>query len=80
MPFGRSHFRNEIIWCYTGPGNVTRYFKKKHDTILWYSKDARQWTFNADDVRRPFVADYTPARGLHGAHKGGCLAGIHLDG
>ena len=49
--FGRKNFRNEIVWCYTGPGSpAMRQFNRKHDTILWYSK-SDQWCFNADDVR-----------------------------
>ena len=49
--FGRKNFRNEIVWCYTGPGSPgMRQFNRKHDTILWYSV-SEQWCFNADDVR-----------------------------
>ncbi|MDE2802003.1 MAG: site-specific DNA-methyltransferase, partial [Chloroflexota bacterium] len=36
--FGRGNFRNEIIWAYTGPSNSPRWFPRKHDTILFYSK------------------------------------------
>lgn len=46
-------FRNEIVWCYTGPGSPgQRQFSRKHDTIFWYS-NGETWTFNADDVRIP---------------------------
>ena len=64
--FGRKHFRNEIAWCYTGPGNVKRWFKRKHDTILFYVKSDKS-VFNADDLRLPYTAAFTPARGLHGS-------------
>jgi len=51
--FGHRNFRNEIIWCYTGPGSPgMRQFNRKHDTILWYAK-GKQWTFNKADVRVP---------------------------
>ena len=51
--FGNKSFRNEIVWCYTGPGSPKmRQFNRKHDTILWYSKGNR-WTFNRDKVRIP---------------------------
>lgn len=44
-------FRNEIVWCYTGPGSPgMRQFMRKHDTVFWYSK-GQTWTFNADAVR-----------------------------
>lgn len=36
--FGRSNFRNEIIWCYSGGGIPKKDFPRKHDTILRYSK------------------------------------------
>jgi hypothetical protein len=49
--FLNQNFRNEIIWCYMGPGSPgVKQFLKKHDTIFWYSK-GDQWTFNLDDVR-----------------------------
>ena len=51
--FGTANFRNEIVWCYTGPGSPKmRQFNRKHDTILWYTK-GKTWTFNRDDVRLP---------------------------
>ena len=52
--FGHGNFRNEIAWCYTGPGSSRmRQFNRKHDTLLWYSK-GKSWTFNRDDVRVPY--------------------------
>jgi site-specific DNA-methyltransferase (adenine-specific) len=49
--FGHKSFRNEIIWCYTGPGSPgVRQFLRKHDNIFWYSK-GDTWTFNVDDIR-----------------------------
>lgn len=51
--FGKNNFRNEIVWCYTGPGSPKmKQFNRKHDIIFWYSKSAR-WTFNGDTVRLP---------------------------
>ena len=49
--FGRNHFRNEIVWGYTGPGSPKmRQFNRKHDTIFWYSH-SDSWCFNANSVR-----------------------------
>ena len=49
--FGEKQFRNEIIWCYTGPGSPQmRQFNRKHDVILWYAKGG-EWTFNKHDIR-----------------------------
>ncbi len=51
--FGKNNFRNEIIWCYSGPSGSRNNFPKKHDTILRYSK-SDDWVFNDDDVRIPY--------------------------
>ena len=49
--FREDNFRNEIVWCYHGPGSPKmRQFNRKSDNILWYSK-GETWTFNADNVR-----------------------------
>jgi DNA modification methylase len=36
--FGRENYRNEIVWCYSGPGKNDKGFVKKHDNILFYAK------------------------------------------
>ena len=51
--FGSSieNFRNEIIWCYQGPGSPgMKQFNRKHDNILWYSKSDK-WIFNDNQIR-----------------------------
>ena len=49
--FGVDNFRNEIIWCYTGPGSPRMgQFNRKHDNILWYSKSP-DYAFYRDIVR-----------------------------
>ena len=50
--FGKANFRNEIIWCYNGPGSPKmKQLNRKHDNILWYSKSTDNWVFNGNDVR-----------------------------
>lgn len=52
--FGKKNLRNEILWCYTGPGSPhMRQFNRKHDSIFWYSK-GDTWTFNKDKARAPY--------------------------
>ena len=51
--FGASNFRNEIVWCYTGPSVARRFYPRKHDTILFYAKTDK-YVFNADDIRVPY--------------------------
>ena len=36
--FGEKNFKNEIVWAYKTGGTSKRYFSKKHDIILFYSK------------------------------------------
>ena len=36
--FDAKNFRNEIVWCYTGPRKSPKKFSRKHDVILFYSK------------------------------------------
>ena len=36
--FGRENFRNNIVWCYTGPSGSNNFLPRKHDDILYYSK------------------------------------------
>ncbi len=48
--FGPKRLLNEIIWTYHGPSPIRNAFKRKHDTILVYTKSTR-YTFNADAVR-----------------------------
>ncbi|WP_424947511.1 DNA methyltransferase [Candidatus Spongiihabitans sp.] len=50
--FGRINFRNEIIWCYSGPSGAKRNFPAKHDIILRYAK-SEEWIFNANKARVP---------------------------
>ena len=57
--FGKVNFRNEIVWCYRDVGSTTtQYFKKKHDTLLVYSK-SQNWTHN---VQRGEIAESTRKR------------------
>ena len=52
--FGEENFRNEIVWCYHGPGSpYMKQFNRKSDTIFWYSKGDK-WIFNKDSIRVPF--------------------------
>jgi len=52
--FGYENCRNEITWCYTGPGRQINDFPDKHDVIFRYSRSG-SYVFNADDIRIPYV-------------------------
>ena len=34
--FGLKNFKNEIIWCYSGPSVCKSHFPRKHDLLYWY--------------------------------------------
>jgi site-specific DNA-methyltransferase (adenine-specific) len=55
--FGRECFQNEIIWAYDYGARATKKWPAKHDTILWYTKDPEQYTFNLESSDRiPYMA------------------------
>jgi site-specific DNA-methyltransferase (adenine-specific) len=55
--FGRDCFLNEVIWAYDYGGRTRRKWPAKHDNILVYVKDPRNYTFNADALDRiPYMA------------------------
>jgi site-specific DNA-methyltransferase (adenine-specific) len=55
--FGRDCFVNEIIWAYDYGGKPKNRWPAKHDTILMYVKDPKNYTFNSDAVERePYMA------------------------
>ena len=47
--FGYDNFRNEIAWCYTVIQKEGKYFPRKHDVILLYSK-SDDYTFNTQYI------------------------------
>ena len=48
--FGESNFRNEIIWSYQTGGVSKKWFGKKHDVILFYSKK-ENYFINLENVK-----------------------------
>ncbi len=51
--FGPNRLLNEIVWVYHGPSPIRSAFKRKHDTILVYTK-SDEYTFNSDAIRVPY--------------------------
>ena len=51
--FGKDNFRNEIIWCYQGTGKSLKQYKRKHDTLWFYSR-GDSWIFNSKEIGIPF--------------------------
>ena len=66
--YGRDNFRNHIVWCYKGNSTATKYFARKHDDILFYSK-RDTYTFNIDDVRIPYTNEVNGSTAVRGDKK-----------
>ena len=55
--FGRDCFLNEIIWAYDYGGKSKSRWPSKHDTILVYVKDPKNYYFDSKTVdREPYMA------------------------
>jgi DNA modification methylase len=56
--FGRDRFINEIVWCYKdlGGGRNSNFYKRKHDTIFWYSK---RESFQTNEIERATLSEST---------------------
>ena len=62
---GRECFQNEIIWAYDYGARATKRWPAKHDSILWYTRDPKRYTFHLGESDRiPYMAP-----GLVGAEK-----------
>lgn len=67
--FGRECFLNEIIWAYDFGARTKKKWPSKHDTILVYVKNPKDYVFNAEDVdREPYMAPglVTPEKAARG--------------
>lgn len=54
--FGRENFLNNVVWCYSTRQFSKRYWNRKHDDLLVYSKTPNGQVFNwdDDDVLEPY--------------------------
>jgi len=59
--FGPLQFRNEIVWAYRSGGSTARRFARKHDTILYYARDAERCFFQVQ-VEKSYNRDLKPYR------------------
>jgi site-specific DNA-methyltransferase (adenine-specific) len=58
--FGQQNFINEVIWAYKSGGVSKRYYSRKHDTILVYSK-TKDYIFNPQ-LEKSYNRDFKPYR------------------
>ncbi|MDH5491201.1 MAG: site-specific DNA-methyltransferase [Myxococcales bacterium] len=54
---GRDRFMGEIIWAYDFGGRSKRRWPAKHDNILWYALDPKNYVFEYEAMERiPYMA------------------------
>lgn len=68
--FGKKCFRNEIVWFYKNASRGKKQWARSHDTLLWYSRDFRKYTFNREEVLIPFESGMTAWRYSKGGQAG----------
>lgn len=86
--FGTDNFKNEIIWCYRGMAVTKNHYTRRHDVILFYSKNNSN-LFNWKDIADPLKETtkkkyrYTDKDGrrfrLHGRNITGSPIQNHTD-
>jgi len=59
--FGKENFRNEIVWCYQGTGEPKKYFKRKHDIVLFYAKNHKMVFFNQEGSSEP-ISEFSKSK------------------
>ncbi|MCA8942841.1 MAG: site-specific DNA-methyltransferase [Planctomycetes bacterium] len=67
--FGRASFLNEIVWAYDYGARSKKRWSSKHDTIFWYAKDPKRYTFDFEAMDRiPYMAPglVTPEKAARG--------------
>ncbi|XKF89727.1 site-specific DNA-methyltransferase [Microbacterium lacus] len=67
--FGRERFLNELIWAYDYGAKTRKRWPTKHDTILVYVKDPKNYWFDSEAVdREPYMAPglVTPEKAARG--------------
>jgi site-specific DNA-methyltransferase (adenine-specific) len=55
--FGRENFINEIVWAYDYGARTKKRWAAKHDNILWYAKNGRDYHYDREASDRiPYMA------------------------
>lgn len=70
-------FNSWITWFYTQGIGKTKGFSPRHDDILMFTKDAKKFTFNLDDIRVP-QKFYRSVNNMRGANPGNVWEFSHM--
>lgn len=71
------HFVSWITWFYTQGIGKTKGFSPRHDDILMFSKNEKNYTFNLDDIRVP-QKFYRSVNNMRGANPGNVWEFSHI--
>ena len=71
------YFNSWITWYYTQGIGKTKGFSPRHDDILMFTKDKKDFTFNLDDVRVP-QKTYRSVNNMRGANPGNVWKFSHM--
>lgn len=71
------HFNSWITWYYTQGIGKTKGFSPRHDDILMFTKDKKNYTFNLDDIRIP-QKYYRRVNNMRGANPGNVWEFSHV--
>lgn len=62
-------YQNWIIWSYDWGGRTKKTFARKHEDLFMYSK-GKEFLFNADDIRIPYIMKENVRKGASNNEKG----------
>lgn len=71
------HFNSWITWFYTQGIGKTRGFSPRHDDILMFTKDKKNFKFNLDDIKVP-QKYYRSVNNMRGANPGNVWEFSHI--
>lgn len=71
------HFNSWITWYYTQGIGKTKGYSPRHDDILMFTKDKKNFTFNLDDIRVP-QKYYRTINNMRGANPGNVWEFSHM--
>ncbi len=59
--FSDMYLKNLIIWNFDWGGSTNKRFAPRYEFVFWFTKDAKNYTFNLEDVKVPAL-NYRPDR------------------
>lgn len=77
--FGKENLINEIIWNYQGTGEPSKAYKRKHDNLYYYVKNAKSYIFNESNASEN-ISDFSKSKYNKVDEKGAYKEIRHSDG